>query len=79
MRIKSFVAFTFSAIGLTGVASAVTVGFAPLAGFAGVQDTPSDGTSNQMRQNNVPTPLRRQIYKQIIKGAFFFKPPIEKP
>ena len=51
MRVKSFVAFTFSAVGLMGVASAVTVGFAPLAGFTGVQDTPSDGASNQMRQN----------------------------
>ena len=37
------------------------------------------GVRNQMRQHNVPTPLRRQIYKQIIKGAFFFKPPVEKP
>lgn len=36
-------------IALIGTASAVTVGFGP--GLVGVQDTQSDGNSNQMRQN----------------------------
>ena len=40
---------TFIGLALIGSASAVTVGFGPV--LTGVQDTPSDGTSNQMRQN----------------------------
>ncbi len=36
-------------LSLITVASAVTIGFGPV--LTGVQDTPSDGTTNQMRQN----------------------------
>ncbi len=36
-------------IALVGTANAVTVGFGPV--LNGVQDTQSDGASNQMRQN----------------------------
>ena len=40
---------TMSSLALLGNASAVTIGFGPV--LTGVQDTPSDGTTNQMRQN----------------------------
>ena len=49
MNLKLAIATPIFALGLTVSASAVTIGFGP--GLTGVQDTPSDGTTNQMRQN----------------------------
>ena len=49
MKIRTSIFASLTALGLIASASAVTVGFGP--GLTGSQDTESNGTTNQMRQN----------------------------